>query len=73
MNSFEAIILAIIILLATLIYARKEVPEIIILNNYREFGLVFIGLVIVGIFITGISTWFAVSRYLRLKSYNLYR
>lgn len=73
LHGLIAAFIAIIILLATLIYARKEVPEIIILNNYKEFGFVFIGLLIVGIFITGISTWFAVSRYLRLKSYHLYR
>ncbi|TDG36280.1 FtsX-like permease family protein [Pedobacter changchengzhani] len=73
LHGFIAACIAIIILLATLIYARKEVPEIIILNNYKEFGIVFIGLFLIGIFITGISTWFAVSRYLRLKSYHLYR
>jgi len=72
-HGFIAACFAIIILLGTLIYARKEVPEIIILNNYKEFGFVFISLVIIGIFITAISTWFAVSRYLRLKSYHLYR
>ncbi|WP_316735883.1 cell division protein FtsX [Pedobacter aquatilis] len=73
LHGLIAAFIAIIILLATLIYARKEVPEIIILNNYKEFGIVFVGLIIIGFFITGISTWFAVSRYLRLKSYNLYR
>ncbi len=73
LHGFIAAFIAIIILLGTLVYARKEVPEIIILNNPREFGIVFTGLVIIGIFITGISTWFAVSRYLRLKSYHLYR
>lgn len=73
LHGLIAAFIAIIILLATLIYARKEVPEIIILNNYKEFGFVFVGLLIIGIFITGISTWFAVSRYLRLKSYHLYR
>jgi len=73
LHGLIAAFIAIIILLATLIYARKEVPEIIILNNYKEFGFVFISLLIIGIFITGISTWFAVSRYLRLKSYHLYR
>ncbi len=73
LHGLIAAFIAIIILLGTLIYARKEVPEIIILNNYKEFGIVFIGLLLIGIFITGISTWFAVSRYLRLKSNHLYR
>lgn len=65
--------IAIIILLVTLFYAQKEIPEIVILRNYAEFGMVLICVVAIGIFITAISTWFAVSRYLRLKSYYLYR
>lgn len=73
LHGLIAAFIAIIILLVTLMYARKEIPEIIILNNPTEFGIVFLFLIIVGIIITGLSTWFAVSRYLRLKSYNLYR
>lgn len=65
--------IAIIILLGILYYAQKEIPEIVILRNYTEFGFVFIGMVAIGIFITAISTLFAVSRYLRLKLYDLYR
>lgn len=68
-----ASLIAIIILLGLLYYAQKELPEIIILRNVTEFGLVFISLVAIGIFITAISTWFAVSKYLRLKIYDLYR
>lgn len=68
-----ASLIAIIILLGLLYYTQQELPEIIILRNYSEFGLVFISLVAIGIFITGISTWFAVSKYLRLKVYDLYR
>ena len=73
LHGLIAAFIAIIILLVTLMYARKEIPEIIILNNPTEFGFVFLLLMLIGIFITGLSTWFAVSRYLRLKSYNLYR
>ncbi|MET4083589.1 cell division transport system permease protein [Pedobacter sp. UYP30] len=73
LHGLIAAFIAIIILLVTLMYARKEIPEIIILNNPTEFGFVFLLLIIIGIVITGLSTWFAVSRYLRLKSYNLYR
>jgi len=65
--------IAVIILLGLLYYAQKEIPEIIILRNYTEFGIVFLFLVALGIFITALSTTFAVSRYLRLKIYDLYR
>ncbi|WP_443937946.1 cell division protein FtsX [Pedobacter sp. MW01-1-1] len=73
LHGLIAAFISIIILLATLMYARKEVPEIIILNNAKEFTLVFLSLVAIGMFITGISTYFAVTKYLRLKSYHLYR
>lgn len=73
LHGIIASFIAIIILLGLLYYAQQELPEIIILRNFTEFGLVFISLVAIGIFITAISTWFAVSKYLRLKIYDLYR
>ncbi|RZK49122.1 MAG: cell division protein FtsX [Pedobacter sp.] len=68
-----AAFIAIIILMGLLYYAQKEVPELIILRNFTEFTLVFIALLIIGVLITGLSTYFAVTRYLRLKIYDLYR
>jgi cell division transport system permease protein len=73
LHGIIASFIAIIILLGLLIYAQRELGEIKILENYTEFGFVFLGLLAIGIFITSISTWFAVSRYLRLKLYDLYR
>lgn len=73
LHGLIASLIAVIILLGLLYYAQKEIPEIIILRNYTEFGIVFLFLVGVGIFITALSTTFAVSRYLRLKIYDLYR
>jgi cell division transport system permease protein len=73
LHGIIAAFIAIIILLGLLIYAQKELGEIKILENYTEFGFVLLALLAIGIFITSISTWFAVSRYLRLKLYDLYR
>ena len=73
LHGLIASFIAIIILLGILYYAQREIPEIVILRNYTEFGFVLIALVAIGIFITAISTLFAVSRYLRLKLYDLYR
>ena len=73
LHGIIAAFIAIIILLGLLTYAQKELGEIKILENYTEFGFVFVALLVIGIFITSISTWFAVSRYLRLKLYDLYR
>jgi len=73
LHGLIASFIAVIILLGLLYYAQKEIPEIIILRNYTEFGIVFLFLVGVGIFITALSTTFAVGKYLRLKIYDLYR
>lgn len=73
LHGLIASFIAVILLLGLLFYAQKEIPEIVILRNYTEFGIVLLSLVGVGIFITALSTTFAVGRYLRLKIYDLYR
>jgi len=66
-------LIAILILIGTLSLAYKEIPDLVILRNYTEFGLIFIVIVGLGIFISGFSTFLAVNKFLRLKIYNLYR
>lgn len=73
LHGLIAAFIAILILLGILYYVQREIPEIVVLRNYTEFGIILLGLIGVGIFITGISTSFAVSKYLRLKTYDLYR
>jgi cell division transport system permease protein len=65
--------IAIIILMGALYLAQKQIPDLVILQNYTEFGIVFAIVVGLGIFISGFSTFLAVNKYLRLKIYNLYR
>ena len=66
-------LIAIILLLLTLFFAQKQVPEMIILRNWFEFSIVFLGVLSIGILISGLSTYFAVSKFLRLKIHDLYR
>jgi len=66
-------LIAILILIGTLSLAYKEVPDLVILRNYTEFGIVFIVVIGAGIFISGFSTFLAVNKFLRLKVYDLYR
>lgn len=66
-------LIAIILLLLALYFAQQQVPEMVILRNWFEFIIVFIGVLGTGILISGLSTYFAVSRYLRLKIHDLYR
>jgi cell division transport system permease protein len=66
-------LIAIVILMLTLFVAQKEIPDLVILQDYTEFGIVFALVVGLGIFISAFSTSLAVNKYLRLKIYNLYR
>ena len=66
-------LIAIIILMGALYLAEKQIPDLVILQNYTEFGIVLAIVVGLGIFISGFSTFLAVNKYLRLKIYNLYR
>lgn len=72
-HGFLASLIAIILLLGLLIYAQNQIPELKILRNYTEFGIVFISVIVIGFLITGVSTFFAVTKYLKLKTNNLYR
>ncbi|MBK0382107.1 cell division protein FtsX [Pedobacter sp. SD-b] len=73
LHGFIAGLIAIILLVLTLYFAQKEIPELVILTDYVEFGMVFLGVIGVGILISGISTYFAVTKYLGLKTQDLYR
>lgn len=66
-------LIAVILLLVMLVLAVRQIPDLIILRSYAEFGLVFLGVIGIGIFISGFSTYLAVSKFLRLKIYDLYR
>lgn len=66
-------LIAIILLLLTLYFAQDQIPEIVILRNYFEFAVIFVAVIALGILISGMSTYFAVSKYLRLRMNDLYR
>ena len=66
-------LIAVILLIGMLYLATIQIPDLVILQNYYEFGIVFLGVIGMGIFISGFSTYLAVSKFLRLKIYDLYR
>lgn len=66
-------LIAILLLLLTLHLGQRELPELVFLRDWFEFTLIFACIVALGILISGLSTYFAVSKYLRLRSNELYR
>lgn len=65
-------LIAILLLIFTLQFAQKQVPELIFLENWGQFVAIFIVVVALGILISALSTYFAVTKYLKAKSNSLY-
>jgi cell division transport system permease protein len=66
-------IIAIVLLILLLYFGQQQIPELILLENYFEFAIIFTGVIVIGIIISGLSTYFAVTKYLRLRMNDLYR
>jgi len=66
-------LIAVIILIGTLYLANLQIPDLVILQNNLEFGVVFLVVLGLGVFISAFSTYLAVNKFLRLKIYDLYR
>ena len=66
-------IVAILLLVSTLYIAKTEMPELAMLQNYMEFGMLFIGIILMGIIISIFSTFFAVNKYLNQHIDDLYK
>ncbi len=65
-------LLAIGLLIGVISVSRKEIPEIINLQSLDLFLILFGFVVIIGFIISWISTYFAVRKYLRIKTDHLY-
>ncbi|MEZ4786354.1 MAG: permease-like cell division protein FtsX [Flavobacterium haoranii] len=65
-------ILAIIALIALVIYVDGLLPQLHLAKDYVSLGIVFGGVLLVGILITWISTFFATQRFLNLRTDDLY-
>ncbi|MFZ4548539.1 MAG: cell division protein FtsX [Bacteroidales bacterium] len=67
-----AAIFAILLLVGTLYLSRIRIPEIAVLQDYKQFGVFFAGVMFTGILLSALSTWISVNKFLRMKIDNLY-
>lgn len=65
-------LISILLLIFTLKFAQQQIPELVFLRNWYEFAAIFIVVIAIGILISGLSTYFAVTKYLKAKSNDLY-
>lgn len=71
-HAIYSIIITYVMLGSTIYLIEVQLPEMAILNDIDTLAVLFAGVFIVGMAIVYISTWFAVNRYLRLRSSDLY-
>lgn len=72
LNGFYGALISLILLAVVLYYLQQEVPEILNTDDIEIFAFLLIGIMVLGLLISWISTYFAVSRYLNLKTDRLY-
>jgi len=71
-HAFFSIIIAYILLGGVVYLISTQIPELAILNDIDTIAVLYGVVMIVGFLIVWLSTWFAVNKYLRLKTNELY-
>jgi len=72
LHGLIASLLAIGFLMGTLWIARQRIPELIQLEDMRSFTVMYGLLVMIGVFLSGLSTYFAVRKFLHMKADSLH-
>lgn len=63
---------AVSLLIIILLLAQRELPELRNLQDPILFSSLFLALILMGIFISGVSTWYIVNKYLKMRVDDLY-
>lgn len=71
-HALYSVVVTYVLLGGIVFLIQKEMPELAILNDIDTLAILFAGVLFIGFLIVYISTWFAVNRYLRLHSNELY-
>lgn len=72
LNGFLSSIIAIGLLLLVLYLANDQIPELLEFQDFNLFGILFAAVIVLGILISWISTFFAIRKYIRMKTDSLY-
>ena len=71
-HGIYAAIIAILLLVGVIYLIQQEFMEVISFQDIDILGILFIGVILIGIILNWISTYFAINKYLRMKSDDLY-
>ncbi len=72
MQGIYAAFIAILLLMGIVYFSRTEIPELVILQDYRMYISLFSIVVVLGLIISWFSTHFAVRKYLKMNTDDLY-
>jgi len=72
LNGFLSGVIAIGLLMLVLYFASQQIPELLEFQDIEMFAILFVFIVLLGIIISRVSTFFAVRKYLRMKTDSLY-
>ena len=72
-QGFISSVLSIFMLIASLEFIKKQLPDLIQTNEIEQLAKIFAIILIFGIIISWVSTYFAVRRYLNMKENELYK
>ena len=72
LHGFYGALIALTLLAGVVYYVQTEIPEIFNVEDIEIFASLLIGIMLLGMLISWISTYFAVRRYLNLKTDQLY-
>lgn len=72
LNGLWSSLLAISVLIAFLNWAQSRMPELGALEDLNAELAVFVGLIVLGVLISGLSTYFVVNKFLRMRVDDLY-
>jgi len=71
-NGISGGLIAILLLAAVMYVATLKIPELSLIRDFRLMGIVAGGLLIIGVTLSLICTLFAVNKYLRYRTENIY-
>ncbi len=71
-HAFYSIIITYLLLGSIIYLIAAQIPEMVILNDIDTLAILFGAVLIIGLVIVWLSTWFAVNKYLKLKTDELY-
>ncbi len=72
MQGFTGAIIANILLAVLLYFSRREIPDLVQIQDFEMIGILMGSVIVAGIFISLVSTFFAVNKYLNRNTQDLY-